>query len=89
MTRRYITPEEKEVVISICEQGGHSVPEIAAMVNMAESTVYRLLALYKRTGSVVRKPLVPGRPRMLRPSEVDVSVHQCSNQSSFDYFRSI
>jgi len=47
------------------------VAQVAELVGMGVSTVYRILALYRRTGDVVRTPLLSGRPRILDSMEAD------------------
>jgi transposase len=46
--------------------------EIALATNIGKSTVHRLLHLYKETGSVVKRPDIMGRPRMLNSFDVAV-----------------
>ncbi|EPQ59948.1 Homeodomain-like protein [Gloeophyllum trabeum ATCC 11539] len=65
--RRYIPPEQKQLVITMSMS--MKPREIAEVTKMGRSTVSRILALWRDTGEVERKPPDLGRPRALTSVE--------------------
>ena len=72
MVRRHIPKEIKEHALRMVHDG---VPyaKITEETGMKTRTISRLVLTYRQTGSVIRVPLVNGRPPTLGQSEIDVS----------------
>ncbi|RXW12687.1 hypothetical protein EST38_g13170 [Candolleomyces aberdarensis] len=66
--RRHITKEVKQLVVVMSMYLRSR--QIAEITGISRRTVNRVLGLYRTTGSVVRVPLQPGRPRVLNSLHV-------------------
>jgi len=66
--RRYIHPAQKELIVSMSAH--MSSAEIARVTHISQRTVTRVVALWRQTGKVERKPEVSGRPCELDSDDV-------------------
>jgi transposase len=71
MVRRHISPESKELALSMSLQGICDV-EIRKLTGISERSVKRLRRTYRNTSEDKYKPLASGRPRLLSSMEVQV-----------------
>ncbi|KAJ7896977.1 hypothetical protein B0H13DRAFT_1503520, partial [Mycena leptocephala] len=69
---RYIPPAQKRHVITMSAKGMTN-KEIAAAINIGESTVRRIKRLWHTTGYVVAQPATNGRPPALTSLELEAS----------------
>ncbi|KAJ6560057.1 Homeodomain-like protein, partial [Mycena capillaripes] len=67
---RYIHPAQKRHVITMAEKGMKN-DEIAAAINIGESTVRRIKRLWYTTGYVVAHPKKNGRPPILSTLDLE------------------
>lgn len=71
MVRRHIPDEVKEMALSMSLQGLQD-SEIHEFTGISVRSLKRLRKSHRETGTVTRKPLVPGRQRTLTAIEVKV-----------------
>ena len=63
--RRHIPKPVKELVVNMSQHPQMTPAKIRELTGVSERTQYRLAALYRDRGEVVRQPVVVGRPRKL------------------------
>jgi transposase len=73
--RRHIAPNIKQLVLRMNDDPEMTRTRIRELTGVSERTQYRIAALLRETGEVVRTPLVAGRPRKLDALDSAVSVH--------------
>ena len=71
MVRRHISDDLKEMALSMSLQG-LSDSDIREYTGISERSLKCLRSSYRATGTVSRKALDPGRPRVLTAREVKV-----------------
>ncbi|KAK6983870.1 hypothetical protein R3P38DRAFT_3185056 [Favolaschia claudopus] len=76
-TFRYIPPAHKRLMIPLAANG-MSNKEIAAAINVGESTVRKVKRLWHTTGYVVARPETNGRPSILTSLDLEVVSHSQS-----------
>lgn len=67
----FITSVEKNIIVQL-KASGLSVADISYRLSRPQSTIYHILALYRRTGSVVTHDLPTGAPRKLTSLDLQV-----------------
>ncbi|KAF8957714.1 hypothetical protein BDZ97DRAFT_1669451 [Flammula alnicola] len=67
--RRHIPAAQKELLVTM-SRNGMKPEEISRVTGTGFSTVKRVLRLHRTTGSVVKKPDIMGRPRLLNALDV-------------------
>jgi hypothetical protein len=83
-TFRYIPPAQKRHVITMSAKGMTN-KEIAAAINIGESTVRRIKRLWHTTGYVVAQPATNGRPPALTSLDLEASTG-CGIGALYSFF---
>jgi len=70
--RRHIPIALKELVLKLVLVRNYKYKKIQRITGVSVRTIKRLRSLYRRTGEVVQKRVVDGRPRVLNGFEASV-----------------
>jgi transposase len=70
--RRHISAELKKVALRLAVVRGYKYKKIRKITGISERTTQRVRALHRRTGDVVQRRTVNGRPRILNGFEISV-----------------
>jgi transposase len=70
--RRHIPPEIKRLVLRLAIIRKYPYKKILRITGVGARSIMRIRSLYRRTGNVVAKRIVDGRPRILNGFEVSV-----------------
>lgn len=85
--RRYIHPAQKELIVSMA--GHMNAAEIARVTHISQRTVRRVVALWRETGKVERKPEIAGRPGELNSDDIAVGGSLAGGELQCSLFRGI
>ncbi|KAH9940660.1 hypothetical protein B0H21DRAFT_676921, partial [Amylocystis lapponica] len=63
--RRFIHPEVKRMTLQLANNPGMTRRKIRLLTGISERAQRRWKGIYDRTGDVIGRPLIAGRPRLL------------------------
>ena len=72
--RRYIPPEIKRLALKLAIVRKYRYKKIFRITGVSVRSIKRIRALYRRTGDVVARRIVDGRPRILNGFEASVNL---------------